>query len=379
MRFAGSLILGLLAVNGLAQTAIPDQDTEPSAIAQPEPSAPAAEPSNPAQDQPSDAADDGDAQPTDADSVPSATNGPEPTAVEPSAVEPSNEASQASGDEQPTATASDDDGEDASTAEGTATADATATDADATATASETDDADSTDTATATATSSSAPTSTGTVVEVDLKNATIGENAELVKVDGKDAIKLSAPANGQATFRVTVDTDDELNTDELIYIVASILVGEPSSAKLRRRADKTDCTLQIQADGQNVYEEPLYTNNGKFQDVTSSGIQSSDKPEVQVTQKCGDTPSPLTVNNVRIGNESGVKSSAGSGGSGSGGGGSGSGSGSGSGGKGGSGDKTSTATGASASETGDSGNIGARTKASVGALAAAILALAAMV
>ncbi|CCT74708.1 uncharacterized protein FFB20_02281 [Fusarium fujikuroi] len=370
MRFAGSLILGLLAVNGLAQTVIPDQDAEPSAIAQPEPSAPAAEPSNPAQDQPSDAGDDGDAQPTDADSVPSATNGPEPTAVE-----PSNEASQASGDEQPTATASDDD-EDASTAEGTATADATATDADATATASETDDDDSTDTATATATSSSAPTSTGTVVEVDLKNATIGENAQLVKVDGKDAIKLSAPANGQATFSVAVDSDDELNTDELIYIVASILVGEPSSAKLRRRADKTDCTLQIQADGQSVYEEPLYTNNGQFQDVTSSGIQSSDKPEVQVTQKCGDKPSPLTVNNVRVGNESGVKSSAGSGGSGSGG--SGSGSGSGSGGKGGSGDKTSTATGASASETGDSGNIGARTKASVGALAAAILAAAAM-
>ncbi|KAK2674523.1 hypothetical protein RAB80_009507 [Fusarium oxysporum f. sp. vasinfectum] len=339
MRFAGSLILGLLAVNGLAQTVIPDQDAEPSAIAQPEPSAPAAEPSNPAQDQPSDPAGDGDAQPTDVpvDSVPSATNGPEPTAVQ-----PSDEASQASGDKQPTATASDD-GEDASTAEGIATADATATDADATATASETDNEDSTDTATATATSSSAPTSTGTVVEVDLKNATIGENAELVQVDGKPAIKLNAPANGQATFSVAVDSDDELNTDELIYIVASILVGEPSSAKLRRRADKTDCTLQIQADGQNVYEEPLYTNNGQFQDVTSSGIQSSDKPEVQVTQKCGDKPSPLTVNN------------------------------------GGSSDKTSTATGASASETGGSGNMGARARASVGALAAAVLAAAAMV
>ncbi|KAF5984116.1 hypothetical protein FBULB1_3464 [Fusarium bulbicola] len=173
------------------------------------------------------------------------------------------------------------------------------------------------------------------------------------------------------------------STKILEHHFASILVGEPSSAKLRRRADKTDCTLQIQADGQNVYEEPLYTNNGQFQDVTSSGIQSSDKPEVQVTQKCGDKPSPLTVNNVRVGNESGVKSSAGSdsgsGGSGSGGsGGSGSGSGSGSSGKGGSGDKTSAATGASASATGDSGNIGAKTKASIGALAAAILAAAAM-
>jgi hypothetical protein len=67
---------------------------------------------------------------------------------------------------------------------------ATVTDADATATASETGDDDSTDTATATATSSSAPTSTGAVVEVDLKNATIGENAELVKVDGKPAMSV---------------------------------------------------------------------------------------------------------------------------------------------------------------------------------------------
>jgi hypothetical protein len=39
-----------------------------------------------------------------------------------------------------------------------------------------------------TATESAAPTSTGAVVEVDLKNATIGENAELIKVDGMTAM-----------------------------------------------------------------------------------------------------------------------------------------------------------------------------------------------
>jgi uncharacterized membrane protein YgcG len=386
MRFASSIIIGLLAANGLAQTvADPDQQpAEPSAIAEPQPSEPAAQPSaqpSAPASEPSNPSDD-DTPQTDAE--PTAVPGP--TADEPVAT---GDASQVSEGEQPTATATDGDDDDEATtaAEGTATADATATDDDTTAAATDTDtdDDDATDTATLTATESAAPTSTGAVVEVDLKNATIGDNAELIQVDGKTAIKLSAPANGKATFTVPVDTNsDNFDDDDLIYIVASILVGE-GSAKLRKRATKTDCTLQIQAGSANVYSEPLYTTDGKFQDVKSSGIRSSDNPgaaNVQVTQSCGDKPSPLTVGNVRAGTESGIKSSSGSGGSGGS-----SGSGNGSGGKGGdgsgsgsgSGSGTSTADGANASETGDSGNVGSTARASIGALAAAILAVAAFV
>jgi hypothetical protein len=63
---------------------------------------------------------------------------------------------------------------------------ATATEDDATATATKREaDNNATDTATITATSSSAPTSTAAVTDINLNNATIGENAELVKVDGK--------------------------------------------------------------------------------------------------------------------------------------------------------------------------------------------------
>ncbi|KAJ4118913.1 hypothetical protein NW768_010653 [Fusarium equiseti] len=378
MRFAPSVLIGLLAVNGLAQTvADPEQQPEPSAIAEPQPSAPAAEPSAPVQ-QPTNPSSDGD---NDDDDTPQSDAGTAPTAVpEPSANEPV-ETADASQVEQPTATATDDDDDDeaSSAVVGTATADASATDNEATATATDTGDDDATNTATLTATESAAPTSTGAVVEVNLKNATIGDNAELIEFDGKPAIKLSAPANGQATFTVPVETDDDdFDDDELIYIVASILVGE-GSAKLRKRATKTDCTLQIQAGSANVYNQPLYTTDGKFQDVKSSGIRSSDNPgaaNVQVTQSCGDTPSPLTVGNVRAGTESGIKSSSGSGGSGGSGG-------NGSGGKGGSGSGsgsgTSTADGANASETSDSGNVGSKTRTSIGALAAAILAAAAFV
>ncbi|KAJ4264491.1 hypothetical protein NW762_005691 [Fusarium torreyae] len=374
MRFAGSIIFGLLAVQGLAQTVVEDQAPEPSAVAAPEPSAPAAE-------EPSVPAADDDTPATQEQDAPAATADLQPSAAEPTADEPEEtaDATQASDADQPTATASDDDSDDATaTAEETATADATATDDEATATGTATDE-DSTNTATLTATSSSAPTSTSAVVDVDLKNATIGDNAELIKVDGKTAIKLSAPAGGQASFSVAVDTDDDFSTDELIYIVASILVGDESdSAKLRRRATKTDCTLEIQANSQSVYSEPLTTTNGKFQDVTSNGVQSSENPQVQLTQKCGDKPSPLTVNNVRLGNESGVKSSTG-GGSGKGGSGSGSGSGSGRSGSGsGSGSESATTTGSGASETGDS-NMGAKAKASVGGFVAAVLAAAALV
>ncbi|KAM0350572.1 hypothetical protein ACHAPU_003056 [Fusarium lateritium] len=393
MRFSGSLILGLLAANGLAQTAVPEEGQQSgSDISQPEPSAPAAEePSAPVQDQPSIPADD-DTPQTDAEEAPiaTATAVPEPTADEP--VETA-DASQISEDNQPSATASDgdDDVEATTAAEATATVDATATDDDATATAAETETGDdASDTATATATSSSVPTSTAPVVEVNLKNATIGENAELVTVDSKPAIKLSAPSNGQATFSVPLEVDDDdFASDDLIYIVASIRVGEPSgSAKFRTRDTDTDCSLQIQAGGQTVYDQPLSTNNGEFQDVTSSGISSSDmgKSSVDVTQKCGQKPSSLTIRDVRAGTESAVKSSGGSGGSGSGGSGSG---GSGSGGSGGSSgggkggssggsggsDGTST-TGAGARETDSSGNFGSKTQASIGALAAALLAAA---
>jgi cytoskeletal protein RodZ len=122
MRLSGNLILGLLAVNGLAQTLVPDQGQEPSAIAQPEPSPPAAEePSVPVQDQPSVPADDDDTSRTDAEEAPEATPVPEPTADTP---EETADASQISEGDQPTATASDDNDDEATTAaEETATAD----------------------------------------------------------------------------------------------------------------------------------------------------------------------------------------------------------------------------------------------------------------
>jgi hypothetical protein len=171
-------------------------------------------------------------------------------------------------------------------------------------------------------------------------------------------------------------------SEAYIYIVASIRVGEASgSAKLRRRDTQTDCSLQIQAGGQTVYNEPLLTNNGEFQDVTSSGISSSDmgKSAVEVTQKCGDKPSPLTVRNVRAGTESAVKWSGGSGSGGSGGGSGGSGSGKGGNGGSGSGPNGGSATtGAGARETGDSGNLASKAQASLGAFAAALLAAAAL-
>lgn len=85
---------------------------------------------------------------------------------------------------------------------------ATATDDDASATATETDDDDATDTATMTATESAAPTSTGAVVEVDLKNATIGDNAELIKVDGKPAMYVYMVLLDKDTLLIHLTTEN---------------------------------------------------------------------------------------------------------------------------------------------------------------------------
>ncbi|KAL2672577.1 hypothetical protein Neosp_013290 [[Neocosmospora] mangrovei] len=337
MRFAQSLLLGLLVGHGLAQTAVEPVEEQPSAVAPQNPSEPAAEEPSAAAPVAEPTQDNSSPEPT-ADTEEPAESAAAPQESEPAATGSTEEPTDA--EEEPSAgvTATNDNSEPTEAPEATGTAEeeasATADDDDSvTATGEPTGTATEEEETGATKTESSVPTATSAVVKADLKNATVSENAEIVEVEGKPAVKLSAPVDGEATFSVSVDADDDFDEGDKIYIIASIFVEEPSgsnSAKLRRRGRKTDCNLQMKLNGQTVYDEPLQTTDGKWQDVSSTGLQSSDpQPKIDVTQKCGKTPAPLTVNNVQVSNENSLGSS--SGGSGSGGSGSGSGSGSGTG------------------------------------------------
>ncbi|RSM12045.1 hypothetical protein CDV31_006495 [Fusarium ambrosium] len=369
MRFARSLLLGLLVGHGLAQTAVEPVEEQASAVAPQNPSEPAAEESAAAPV----------AEPTQDNSSPEPTadtEEPAESAAAPPGIGPSAE-------EEPTAgvTATNDNSEATEVPEasgtGTAEEEASATadpDDSTTATGEATGTATEEETG-ATKTESSVPTATSVTVKADLKNATVSENAEIVEVEGKPAVKLSAPVDGEATFSVSVDTDDDFDAGEMIHIVASIFVGEPSgsnSAKLRRRGRKTDCNLQMKLNGQTVYDEPLQTTDGKWQDVSSTGLQSSDpQPKIDVTQKCGKTPAPLTVNNVQVANENLGSSS---GGSGSGGSGSGSGSGSSSGSGSGSGSGSDSESGSDSSSSDDDDSAGSKAATSMVGLIAAMAA-----
>ncbi|KAF4466163.1 hypothetical protein FALBO_6986 [Fusarium albosuccineum] len=374
MRVSTSLILGLLVGQGLCQTAAPEE--EPTFIAPPaQTDVPAAEDPSVSVADPVPQTDEAPEATTNPDDEESAA--PEETVVATDVATDAPEEDPTSvEDAEPTATGTDDASEPTTAAEETGTAKATATDDDATSVPEETATATDEESETgATATTSSAPTSTAAVVEVDLKNATVGDNAELVEVDGKTAVRLSAPEDGEATFTVSVDASDDFDTGEMIHIVASILVGEASSAKLRRRAMKTGCNLLMQVNGENVYDESLSTTDGKFQEFDSSPIESSPNPEVKVTQKCGKNPSTLTINSVQIANESSVGSGSKSGGSGSGSGGSSSDGKDGKSSDSGSGSKTGDE--AKASETGDP-NAGSKTATSIVGLVAAMVAVVAL-
>ncbi|KAJ4172600.1 hypothetical protein NW754_002802 [Fusarium falciforme] len=365
MRFAQSLLLGLLVGHGLAQTAVEPVEEQPSAVAPQNPSEPAAE-------EPSAAAP--VAEPTQDNSSPEPTADTEEPAE--SAAAPRNRSlllldhprnlqlpkrSLQQESLRPTTTASPQklprqQGQLKKLLTIPSIASATADDDDsATATGEPTGTATEEEETGATKTESSVPTATSAVVKADLKNATVSENAEIVEVEGKPAVKLSAPVDGEATFSVSVDTDDDFDAGEKIHIVASIF---------------------MKLNGQTVYDEPLETTDGKWQDVSSTGLQSSDpQPKIDVTQKCGKTPAPLTVNNVQVANENGLGSSSGGSGSGSGGSGSGSGTGSGSSGKGSSGSGSgSDSESGSDSSSNDDDSAGSKAATSMVGLVAAMAA-----
>ncbi|KAF4974853.1 hypothetical protein FZEAL_8314 [Fusarium zealandicum] len=378
MRFAGSLIVGLLVGRGLCQNPDAPVDEEATLVSPPEATAITPEEPSIVPDDPL----------PESEEVPVATADPEESAPAPE--EPS--APTEAPDDEPTAvdtvveaTATDND----EVSEPTTEAEETGAEEDATATddvsslpeATATDDSeteDATATATATETSTESPTSTSEPVVVDLSNATVGDNAEMIEVEGKPAIRLNAPANGEATFTVSVETTDDLDTDELVRLVASILVGEGSdSAKLRRRAAETDCSLRMIVDNKKVYDEPLMSTGGQFQDVSGTGVALSEKPDVQVTQSCRSQPASLTVRDVSL--QAGPRQAGGSGGTGSGSGsagGSGTGTSSGGKGSGGSDSDSGTETGdeSQSSETGNP-SMGSKATTSIMGLVIALVAV----
>ena len=61
-------------------------------------------------------------------------------------------------------------------------------------------------------------------------------------------------------------------------------------------------------DGATVYDSSVSASAGPVQ-ITSNAVQTSDNPSIQMSQKCGDTPLALTVENVSISSQSNTQQS----------------------------------------------------------------------
>ncbi|KAM5357574.1 hypothetical protein ACJZ2D_016131 [Fusarium nematophilum] len=134
------------------------------------------------------------------------------------------------------------------------------------------------------------PSATGKSVPLELGDATLGDYAEFTKVNGETAIRMSPPANGQASFSLDVKTPLEISTGEFAKMKASIRVG----------GENKRTNLQMFVDGSSVYDEDPVSTEGKFQQVTSERFKPSKNPKIKMVQRNGDEPVELTVKGVRI-------------------------------------------------------------------------------
>jgi hypothetical protein len=163
----------------------------------------------------------------------------------------------------------------------------------------------------ATTTGTALPTeSAGAPKPVDLGDAQLGAGCAFVDgPDGSKAIRMSAPANGVASFTVGGANPEGIDVGDLISVLFQLLAELLQDT--RKRAD-SDCTLEVSLNGQSVFSEALQSSGG-FVDRSSSGAPATaDAPELSFVQTCGSNPIAATI--------AGVKVAAGSGSGGNGGG-----------------------------------------------------------
>ena len=115
---------------------------------------------------------------------------------------------------------------------------------------------------------------------------------------------MSPPANGEASFSVSVTTPEDIEPGDTVRIVVSVVVNEQVLAKMRRQLRETDCKLNMALNGETVYDQTLATTDGGTKELTSGPVKATENPTIEVTQKCGEKPVDLTVGDVTLAGES---------------------------------------------------------------------------
>lgn len=141
----------------------------------------------------------------------------------------------------------------------------------------------------ATTATTSSPSGTSTV---DLSNAAL-DNASLIEVDGKPAVLMTPPANGQASIVVNADAPE---TSAGQGVSCTFDVNPTASAQKHKRA-ATDCSIAVVIDGQTVYNETL---DDAAATIDTDAVYISSSPILSIVETCGDDPVPIVLSNVAL-------------------------------------------------------------------------------
>ncbi|RGP67337.1 hypothetical protein FSPOR_6097 [Fusarium sporotrichioides] len=140
---------------------------------------------------------------------------------------------------------------------------------------------------------------TNYVVELNLTDATLGLYATFIEIDGRRAIRLAPPPNGEASFNLTVNEELDCLPDSLFSFEASIIVGSicPNTkhkAKLFERADIGNKLRVIRADKE-IVDKKVEDTKRKLQKVRSDKINVEAGAVLTVLQTAGSNPLAVNV------------------------------------------------------------------------------------
>lgn len=145
---------------------------------------------------------------------------------------------------------------------------------------------------------------TGEIIKLNLSEATLGLYTTFIEIDGRRAIRLAPPPNGEASFTLRVDEDLDFLPDSLVRFEYSIKVGDicpnpKRKTKLVGRVD-THNRFIVNADDKKVADENLEDTNGRFRRSSSDQFEAKRDSIITISLTGGSDPKAGTINEANI-------------------------------------------------------------------------------
>ncbi|KAF9869505.1 hypothetical protein CkaCkLH20_12990 [Colletotrichum karsti] len=148
-------------------------------------------------------------------------------------------------------------------------------------------------------------------VSAQLANATVGDNAQLVVVDGNTAIAMRPQPNSNATFTVAATAAPDVQPSDAVVVQLTYKTdASPTAKRAVKRAVLSECTLTMIIGNTVIYSNRIWTTDGSYTTVTSMPT-SSGLTNLVIVQYCPATTTPITIANIAVAPASAANSSSG--------------------------------------------------------------------